>query len=112
VYATPTAFNIPHGGPLTAYAKGGILGEAGPEAILPLKRNAQGELGVSGAGGGVEVNVYNRADVEVTTKESQGADGQQVIDMYIDKRVNQRFSDGSLDKMLRTNYGIMRNAGA
>jgi hypothetical protein len=60
---------------------------------------------------GVEVNVYNRADVEVSTKESQGADGQQVIDMYIDKRVNQRFSDGSLDKMLRANYGIMRNAG-
>ena len=30
------------------FAKGvGLMGEAGPEAILPLKRNSQGKLGVS-----------------------------------------------------------------
>jgi phage-related minor tail protein len=30
----------------------GLMGEAGPEAILPLGRGADGKLGVRGAGGG------------------------------------------------------------
>ena len=34
----------------------GLMGEAGPEAILPLARGADGKLGVrSGSGGGVSV---------------------------------------------------------
>lgn len=43
------------------FAKGvGLMGEAGPEAILPLKRGSNGKLGVSmeGGGGGVTVNNY------------------------------------------------------
>jgi lambda family phage tail tape measure protein len=41
---TPTTF---------AFARGaGLMGEAGPEAIMPLKRGADGKLGVAGAGGG------------------------------------------------------------
>ena len=43
------------------FAKGiGLMGEAGPEAIMPLKRGADGKLGVAGGGGGgtsVTVNV-------------------------------------------------------
>jgi phage-related minor tail protein len=40
----------------------GLMGEAGPEAILPLARGADGRLGVRAAGGGgrpvqVTVNV-------------------------------------------------------
>ena len=37
----------------------GLMGEAGPEAIIPLKRGADGKLGVSGGGGtnNVTVNV-------------------------------------------------------
>ena len=36
----------------------GLMGEAGPEAIMPLARGADGSLGVRGAGGGaVTVNV-------------------------------------------------------
>lgn len=34
----------------------GVAGEAGPEAVLPLKRGANGQLGVAG-GGGITVNV-------------------------------------------------------
>ncbi|MFN5828859.1 MAG: phage tail tape measure protein, partial [Rhodobacterales bacterium] len=30
----------------------GLMGEAGPEAILPLSRGADGRLGVQSAGGG------------------------------------------------------------
>ena len=35
----------------------GVMGEAGPEAILPLQRSADGRLGVAASGGGASVNV-------------------------------------------------------
>ena len=35
----------------------GLMGEAGPEAIMPLRRGADGRLGVAAAGGGRAVNV-------------------------------------------------------
>lgn len=35
----------------------GLMGEAGPEAIMPLQRGADGRLGVAASGGGRAVNV-------------------------------------------------------
>jgi phage-related minor tail protein len=35
----------------------GLMGEAGPEAIMPLQRGPDGRLGVAAAGGGAPVNV-------------------------------------------------------
>ena len=35
----------------------GLMGEVGPEAILPLRRGADGRLGVAAAGGGGGINV-------------------------------------------------------
>jgi hypothetical protein len=46
----------------------GLMGEAGPEAIMPLARGADGRLGVQTAGGGRPVNVT----VNVTTPDVQG----------------------------------------
>jgi TP901 family phage tail tape measure protein len=46
----PTMF--PMGG-----GRAGLMGEAGPEAIMPLERDASGKLGVRGGGGGVTINV-------------------------------------------------------
>lgn len=46
----------------------GLMGEAGPEAIMPLMRGADGRLGVQSAGGGRPVNVT----VHVTTPDVQG----------------------------------------
>lgn len=49
VVSTPTYFPM---------GKGlGLAGEAGSEAILPLRRSADGKLGVAAAGGGAPVNV-------------------------------------------------------
>lgn len=45
----------------------GIMGEAGPEAIMPLARGADGKLGVRGAGGGGQSIVMN-----ITTPDIQG----------------------------------------
>jgi len=47
VIATPSYF--PMSGGL------GLMGEAGPEAIMPLARGADGRLGVAGGGAGVQV---------------------------------------------------------
>ncbi|HCD7746583.1 TPA: phage tail tape measure protein [Serratia marcescens] len=57
VYASPSlsAFSgqIVSNPTLFAFARGaGLMGEAGPEAIMPLKRGADGSLGVRAIGGG------------------------------------------------------------
>lgn len=57
------------GGPTTFPMRGGtgLMGEAGPEAIMPLARGADGRLGVRGQGGGaVTVNMH------ITTPDVQG----------------------------------------
>lgn len=70
VIGTPTYFPLSSGGL-------GLAGEAGPEAILPLRRNARGQLGVAAAGGapsaGIVVNIatpdadsFRRSEIYVT----------------------------------------------
>jgi phage-related minor tail protein len=46
----------------------GLMGEAGPEAIMPLSRGADGRLGVQMAGGGRAVSIV----MNVTTPDVQG----------------------------------------
>jgi hypothetical protein len=55
-------------GPTTFPMRGGtgLMGEAGPEAIMPLARGADGKLGVRGGGGG-SVNVT----MNITTPDAQ-----------------------------------------
>ena len=50
----PTLFKYADGGA----GRFGLMGEAGPEAIIPLKRGRDGKLGVAG-GGGVNVGTIN-----------------------------------------------------
>jgi hypothetical protein len=52
------------GGPTTfpmSGGKTGLMGEAGPEAIMPLKRGANGKLGVQMEGGGGDTIVVNQS---------------------------------------------------
>jgi TP901 family phage tail tape measure protein/lambda family phage tail tape measure protein len=61
---------------LFPFAKGiGLMGEAGPEAILPLKRGADGSLGVMASGGGGNTNVVVNVDAKGSSVEGdeQGA---------------------------------------
>lgn len=60
VVSSPTSFAMRGGR--------GLMGEAGPEAIMPLARGADGRLGVQTQGGGRPVNVT----VNVTTPDVQG----------------------------------------
>lgn len=64
VVTRPTLFPI-NDGPIRAFANGaGLMGEAGPEAIMPLTRGPDGKLGVrsQGGGGGVSITITNHND--------------------------------------------------
>lgn len=67
IVSSPTVF---------PFAKGvGLMGEAGPEAILPLKRNSQGKLGVSVENAGQNKgNLYN---ITVNVQSKQGENPEQ-----------------------------------
>lgn len=68
-----------------AFAQGGVFAEAGPEAIMPLTRGADGNLGVRNHGGGGSkfiLNVRNYG-AEVETTEHEDADGNTVMEMVI-----------------------------
>ncbi len=61
---------------LFPFAKGvGLMGEAGPEAIMPLRRGADGKLGVAATGGSGGVNVVVNVDAKGSSVEGndQGA---------------------------------------
>jgi lambda family phage tail tape measure protein len=62
----------------------GLMGEAGPEAVMPLKRLASGKLGVEAAGGGVTVNIIDNAGVKITTEERREPGGGLTMDVVID----------------------------
>jgi lambda family phage tail tape measure protein len=70
---SPTPFKFASGGKIN----NGLMGEAGPEAIMPLKRGTDGKLGVAvtgGAGGGVQIGsiVVNGDGSGSTAKDTSG----------------------------------------
>jgi hypothetical protein len=68
---SPTLFKFAQGGAMQT----GLMGEAGPEAIMPLTRGPGGQLGVSNFGGGGDVNVVVNVDAKGSSVEGneQGA---------------------------------------
>ncbi|KDD65307.1 tail protein [Pseudomonas mandelii PD30] len=67
VVSSPTIF---------PFAKGaGLMGEAGPEAIMPLTRTSGGQLGVralSSGGGGSNISINAPVTVEIPDRSSEG----------------------------------------
>ena len=76
VVSSPTMF--PMSGNRT-----GIMGEKGAEAIMPLKRAANGQLGVQAQTAPATVNIYNQSDSRIETVQRPDGD----TDIFI-KRVN------------------------
>lgn len=96
------------------FAKGdgfgtGLMGEAGPEAIMPLKRSSDGSLGVDATGVGgttnvvVEINNYSSEEISATESE---IDGQKTIQVTIGKMINSHISEGKADKAMSARYGL------
>ena len=90
----------------------GLMGEAGPEAVMPLTRMPNGDLGVQTAGSGVSVtvNVFADPGTDVRKEESEDADGNKQIDIYFGDLVNRHIASGKADRALGERYGL-RAAG-
>ena len=86
----------------------GLMGEAGPEAIMPLKRGKDGKLGVAAGGSSTQVNIYNSNGGTVTTQERQDPNGGKIIDIMIKKAVASGIASGDFDKAMGSTYGLRR----
>ena len=110
------------GGRIQAFASGGIvdspsyfpmkggtglMGEAGPEAIVPLTRTATGELGVQALPNNIVVNVNNTSGAEIDIQESSDGNSK-VLDITIARAVNSAIGQGRFDKSLSSNFGLNR----
>ena len=109
IVTEPTNFRFAKGGGFGL----GLMGEAGPEAIMSLKRTADGSLGVSaeGFGGGdvammMKVIVNNYSSEKVEAKESQGEGGERQLEITIGSMINKHITSGKADKSLGSRYGL------
>jgi len=79
----------------------GLMGEAGPEAIMPLMRGKDGKLGVkadvSGAGGGAVVQIIDQRSggQQPQVEQSRGPDGRQISRVLIRDEVKAALSGGA-----------------
>lgn len=108
IVSEPTLFGFDR---LTPFARGGIMGEAGPEAVMPLVRTSGGNLGVRAEGTGkqiVNVTVINNAGAQVETNQRQNEDGSLDLEIVIDQMVTRSMvkRSGGGSNVLRKGYGI------
>lgn len=107
-FATGGVLNSPMKFPLAGGT--GLAGEAGEEAIMPLRRGPSGRLGVemTGSGSHTTNNIVNVGDVIVTTKESDQNDGkkmgreiaEQIKSIVIQTLHNERRAGNSLNPVV------------
>jgi len=94
IVSRPTLFKFASGGAGNL----GLMGEAGPEAIMPLKRGRDGKLGVAG-GGGVsvgEINITVQNTGENLSPLAQKQVATQVQNLVLATLANEKRSGGML----------------
>jgi hypothetical protein len=87
-----------------------VAGEAGPEAVVPLKRTSSGDLGVQASPVNIVVNNTMADTAHVDIAETNKPDGSKQITMTIRREMRAALSDGSMDTTMRGNYGLSRKA--
>jgi hypothetical protein len=101
VVSQPTQFKFAQGT--------GLMGEAGPEAIMPLKRDNNGNLGVRGnqAGSKVDIVVNNYSNEKATAQETVDQQGNRKIEVIVGDMVADQLSKtgSSAQQSLSVNYG-------
>lgn len=88
IQSSPTLFAFANGGSF------GMMGEAGPEAVMPLERGSDGSLGVRAYGSNdnaanVNVNVINNTSAQANVQQRQTANGVE-LDVIIDDAVSEK----------------------
>ncbi len=116
-FATGDVFSKPVGFPM-AGGRMGVMGEAGPEAIMPLKRGRDGRLGVAASGGHstsaapVTVNVHNAPGHTASVQESQGPNGERELTIMIEAVTARSIArNGAVGKSIQGMYGARRMTG-
>jgi len=92
--APPSALSLP-GISVPTMARGrlvtsptlALIGEEGPEAVVPLKQLNDG-------GGDLIVNVFNNSPARVRTSQSTGVDGRKQISLFIEEEVSNNIRNG------------------
>jgi lambda family phage tail tape measure protein len=110
IISSPTAFAFGKGG-----SNLGIMGEAGPEAVMPLKRGPNGSLGVQMHGGGGAANQNNITIAPVINVE--GSSGNEAQDQKQAARISEAVTDAVnkiVDERMLANTaygGVMKPRG-
>lgn len=98
----------------TFFAKGGnVMGEAGPEAILPLTRGTNGKLGVQASGGGdgieVQINITNNGQAVQAQQTGQRMDGKKMmIDLVLQTVQSDIAKGGGTAQAMQQRFGLSR----
>jgi lambda family phage tail tape measure protein len=93
VVSNPTVFKFANGG------KFGLMGEAGPEAVMPLSRDSQGRLGVHFNGGDTQGATQQNVSINITVNEADGSTS---------KTTSGAQSGGEWNKMADRIKGVVR----
>lgn len=101
VVSSPTLFK---------FAKGtGLMGEAGPEAIMPLKRDAQGNLGVRSDAqqAKVDIVINNYSSEKATARETLDSRGTRRIEVVVGDIVAQQIGQtgSATQQAMGSTYG-------
>jgi hypothetical protein len=101
IVSGPTLFPMASGG-------AGLMGEAGPEAIMPLTRTSTGELGVKTQGNAGTVVIIENYGAQVKTEETKSPNGQDEIRVIVESTVEQGIGKGRYDRVMSQAYGVQR----
>jgi len=93
---------IVHGPTVFPMARGfGLMGEAGPEAVVPLKRTSSGKLGVASTM--PNITVVNQTGVTATARVERGTDRMSVILQAA--QMGADMAEARINRSMRTGYG-------
>lgn len=102
IVSSPTLFPM-------AGKKTGLMGEAGPEAIVPLTRVSGGDLGIKATQPIVNISVINNTDSKVTTTQDDNGNIQFIIDS-VTNSIASGISRGTspVGDAIQSTYGVRR----
>lgn len=105
IVSSPTLFKFANGT--------GLMGEAGPEAIMPLRRGPDGRLGVSahggsGGGGNVSVVINNHSGAPVEQRSVPDGRGGRRLEVTIGEMVaaEMRRQGSAMNSATRSSFGL------